>query len=1256
MPSKSPGKGRPTLRLGKYDLYSQAQTWDTGDVYKASDVDTGQDLAVKILPAAWSARPGLCQRLQQGVAQAAQLDHPNILKVYEVGEDNGTWFLAMELVEGRLLSDYLADTGALDVRVALRFLTQGAEALACAFKNKIVAPDTTPRGFLVTDKNSLMLLPVFLPQEGKGGPVTAGEYLAPEQTRDKKTRDIRSAIYTLGKTFSLMLTGAQPGSEAEKLENNVPEAVLSIMNCMSARKPDDRYQSPADLLEALSSVTLDEPAEDGETEPDSAHEAAESEDETAESEDETAESEAEAAGEGQAEDEYGEDGAPPILDEDERVGLPDGDQDDVLAGLAAGEEETPEERLPRKKPEPKVKKPTGQPAPGETATETESKPEKKRPPARLPPWLQSPYVLAGAGGTVLLAGLIFMLLGNRTPEPPPRDNSPVQGKKGPIQKPDDGDKPGDKGPAIDVAQVKLEFEEPWAKPHAIPPKAPVLLVNRSGTIAGAKAGSVFHSLSAAIAAAPANGWAIIEIHDNGPLFEMPIGSSGRNLWIRGVPASQDGPGYQPLIVWDLVKWKKTKQAPQSAPTFLSVERGDLMLSHLSLALDSPENATSLVRISGGDFQSWNCTFSVASRNKVPITVVRLDGKEPGKRCRLSNCLARGANLVGLELLAPAPEAMIENCLLVGGDLPLIRSKAGADVEKVPTVRVVRSTLTADKHILQVQPATTDPTRPVFRWMGWDALLVSKGAGDSMVDIPGQGSDDGLQFRTINCLYAGWKKLASGRDPIVDLDNWQKRSPLSVGDRATEKGWESLAGIDPSRMSAELFNTEKTDLAFPASFGSGMIGCFLPYLPWARSNWQDLAYRPFPVLPPTPPATLPKDAKPPAIPESQDGKYHGGRVDLNKKDIAEHLEEVKKKQPLAATVVLHLAGSGERAVRPIHLKKTNLILYFEPPPKGKAPIVLVPDTGGSPAANALFHMEGGNLDIIGADIRCLDAKTAKVPHYLIQIWNGTLRIERSRLQGPLATPPASYWGLIRLEGSGSTDPKQVSSCAVRESILQSAHIGIHVVGAGTRLHLEQCLFLCADHAIHFQFPSDVPQALNVHCTLEQNTIAARRSLVYLEDVPWPRAQAWPEQRLWLTAPLAEPVVVQSKANLFLNPFLTAEMKTFPASLLVYRGLALTRGALAWQSRGDAYDKRFAACALAAGADGRPPDKSEPQDFSVWEGLWGTFGCQDPIANVEFNSVIRLDQPQLDLLAYPTTGLGTPGADLKRLGLGKKKGTE
>jgi hypothetical protein len=766
----------------------------------------------------------------------------------------------------------------------------------------------------------------------------------------------------------------------------------------------------------------------------------------------------------------------------------------------------------------------------------------------------------------------------------------------------------------------------------------------------AKPGTVFDSVAAACAAAPAGKWTIVAIHDNGPFFEPPIAVAGRNLVVQGAG------GFRPLLVWDQDRARKPGRADkpvpeERAPTFLAMSQGKLLLGDIDLAVRWPGGSAppTFVRVAGGDLLAWSCTFSATSnKSSDPITVARFESGS-GKKCRLSRCYGRGPQLVAVDVVEPGGEVLIDQCLWAGGDPPLLQATGGSSQANGTTLRVVRSTLLARDTLLALRAGPGAAANPSLRWMGWDALLArsAEGSGGVMVSLPPGSAATGIRWQAVNCAYGGWKLLLSGKEVVDGADNdaWHNFWQLSEGDVSFPRAWGTGLPANPAQEPALTYRTEGTPLAFQATFSPGYLGCDLAQLPWARPNWQALACE----RPLLPPVEMLDGVVFPEIPKAADQRYHGERLDLTRIDLGAHLCEVQKRQKLAPVVVLHLHGWGKCKTSPVFLQGaadtgTQFWLCFEPAPPGREPLELIPDPNVAPTQDALIQVEDGGLEMVGGDIRCPDFKTALVPHYLVMVSRGYLRLHGSRLQGPMSQVPDSFWALIRLEGSGFSDPKLVRGLTINESVLLSGRIGLHIFGIGARVRVQKSLLVAGGRAVQIQPGALVPPGLNVQLSLDHCTVAAREAAIYVEDTP-----AW-----WV---LADPVYVQSTACAFLNPFPGAGGKgSHPATMLLYESVALPRGVLVWHGDRNLYDPRLHAYAVGQGADGRPALPQKPQPQSDWVALWGPLGDRQPIPDVPLKGTLDLEKlalEQLVLPAHPAFRKEVPGADLARLGVGRKR---
>ncbi len=271
----------PGTRVGRYEVIAHLATGGMGEVYRARDVQLGRDVALKVLPGRLADNAVSVERFRREARNAAQLTHKNIVTLYDWGQDGGTWFLALEFVEGIDLLAHINAKGHLDAQEAAVITLQAARALDHAFNQGITHRDIKPSNFLLARQGRR--LRVKLTDLGvarairdedfritrDGTTVGTVDYLAPEQARDSAAADIRSDIYSLGCTLYHMLAGQPPfpdGGLGERIYKHlqvdppdvrefnpaVPNGLWAILRRMLAKRPDDRYQTPAELIQALS--------------------------------------------------------------------------------------------------------------------------------------------------------------------------------------------------------------------------------------------------------------------------------------------------------------------------------------------------------------------------------------------------------------------------------------------------------------------------------------------------------------------------------------------------------------------------------------------------------------------------------------------------------------------------------------------------------------------------------------------------------------------------------------------------------------------------------------------------------------------------------------------------------------------------------------------------------------------------------------------------------------------------------------------
>ncbi|HYT93836.1 MAG TPA: serine/threonine-protein kinase, partial [Gemmataceae bacterium] len=159
MPADPPGNGRRSpVRIGKYEVVAHIATGGMGAVYRAIDTDLHREVALKVLPMETAARPATLERFRREARSAAKLRHDNIVAIYEFGEVAGTYYLALEFVDGIDLHELVNRQGKLDPETARHILIQAARALDHAHQQGIIHRDIKPSNFLIAQKNDKLIV------------------------------------------------------------------------------------------------------------------------------------------------------------------------------------------------------------------------------------------------------------------------------------------------------------------------------------------------------------------------------------------------------------------------------------------------------------------------------------------------------------------------------------------------------------------------------------------------------------------------------------------------------------------------------------------------------------------------------------------------------------------------------------------------------------------------------------------------------------------------------------------------------------------------------------------------------------------------------------------------------------------------------------------------------------------------------------------------------------------------------------------
>ena len=281
-------------RLGPYEIVSPLGAGGMGEVWKARDTRLKRDVAVKVLPPAFSADGERLRRFEQEAQSASALNHPNILAIYDIGTEDGAPYIVSELLEGETLRSRLAG-GAFAPRRAIGHALQIAQGLAAAHEKGIVHRDLKPENVFVTADGRVKILdfglakltepgtpaatltnlPTQTPGTEPGMVLGTLGYMSPEQVRGKPA-DARTDIFSFGAILYEMLSGrrafhgdtaadtmsailTKDPPELSEMNQKIPEGLERIVDHCLEKSPESRFQSARDIafdLEALRRAPL----------------------------------------------------------------------------------------------------------------------------------------------------------------------------------------------------------------------------------------------------------------------------------------------------------------------------------------------------------------------------------------------------------------------------------------------------------------------------------------------------------------------------------------------------------------------------------------------------------------------------------------------------------------------------------------------------------------------------------------------------------------------------------------------------------------------------------------------------------------------------------------------------------------------------------------------------------------------------------------------------------------------------------------
>lgn len=256
----------------RYEILEKIGTGGMSDVYKAKCHKLNRFVAVKVLKQEFSENDNFVSKFRTEAQAAAGMMHPNIVNVYDVGEENGTYYIVMELVEGITLKQYIEKKARLSVKETVSIAIQVSMGIEAAHRNHIIHRDIKPQNIMISKDGKVKVTDFGIAKAVTSNTITSNvmgsvHYTSPEQARGGFS-DEKSDIYSLGITMFEMLTGRvpfngettvviaikhiqEPMPSPREYIPEIPISVEQIVFKCTQKSPDRRYQSMPELIDDL---------------------------------------------------------------------------------------------------------------------------------------------------------------------------------------------------------------------------------------------------------------------------------------------------------------------------------------------------------------------------------------------------------------------------------------------------------------------------------------------------------------------------------------------------------------------------------------------------------------------------------------------------------------------------------------------------------------------------------------------------------------------------------------------------------------------------------------------------------------------------------------------------------------------------------------------------------------------------------------------------------------------------------------------
>ena len=270
----------PGQKLGNYTIVRKVGEGGMGAVYEAHQAGINRRVALKVLPKALMQNRVFLERFLREAQSAGALNHPNIVTVYEVVQDQGHYFFSMEYVDGHTLREQLKRTGRMSADEALKIARKVAQALHYAWTEaRIIHRDIKPDNIMLTRQGEVKVADLGLAKStardttvtADGTGIGTPAYMSPEQSRAAKDIDCRADIYSLGITLFQMVTARlpfeaetpyavvlahaeQPLPDPKAICPEIPDSVSALIQRMCAKDPSQRYETPGQLVDEIDAI------------------------------------------------------------------------------------------------------------------------------------------------------------------------------------------------------------------------------------------------------------------------------------------------------------------------------------------------------------------------------------------------------------------------------------------------------------------------------------------------------------------------------------------------------------------------------------------------------------------------------------------------------------------------------------------------------------------------------------------------------------------------------------------------------------------------------------------------------------------------------------------------------------------------------------------------------------------------------------------------------------------------------------------